>query len=280
MTTKPSYHYHAWAHALSGHLTRPLDHGIEVQAGTTLPTTGGHHSSHVENFRFEHIVRFDAAYSEVSGGEKEEEDGLIRTSLATTVVEGLNILDVVTADRVVARVTSRHESRRKPKVKSPEYESEPESHILTLGSRFENLRVAGFPIEVELHHELFLKLDTFEEVMNEFAKNGEFWKMAHHPVAPGQSPPKLPKKIAAEGVVCCSLVKQLEPAKCPGFVYHGHYGHVLVVPEFGKIHMAEVLCEYGRKTLTMLRVELGSPHVGHMLAAQSGSNGRPPGGGG
>src|SRR5215469_17179557 len=221
MTTKPSYHYHAWAHALSGHLTRPLDHGIEVQAGTTLPTTGGHHSSHVENFRFEHIVRFDAAYSEVSGGEKEEEGNFIHTSLATTVVEGLNILDVVTADRVVARVTSRHESRRKPNVKSPEYESEPESRILILGSRFENLRVAGFQIGVELHHELFLKLDTFEEVMNEFAKNGEFWKMAHHPVAPGQSPPKLPKKIAAEGVVVARLLSNWNPRSVPALCTMG-----------------------------------------------------------
>jgi hypothetical protein len=224
------------------------------------------------------MVSFDTAYSQVSGSEKEEEGNFIHTTLATTVVEGLNILDVVTADRVVARLTSRHESRRKSKVEPPEYESEPESHILILGSRFENLRVAGFEIGVELHHELFLKLDTFDEVMKEFEENGEFWKMAHPPVVPGQSRPKLPKKVDRHGVVCCSLVKQLEPAKSPGFVYHGHYGHVLDVPEFGKIHLAEVLCEYGRKTLTMLRVDLGSPNGGAMVVAQGGSNGRPPAG--
>ena len=280
MTTSPTYHYHAWAHAVSGHLKRPLNHVIEVQAGTTLPTAGGHGSSRAENFRLHHMVSFDSAYSQVSGSEKEEEEGkIVHSTVATSVVEGLNILDVVTADRVVARVTSRHESHAKRKVVPPEYESEPEPHILILGSRYENLRVAGFEFKVDLHHDLFLKLDTFGKVMKEFEEHGDFWKMAHRPVAPGQSPPKLPKKVDHQGVVSCSLVKQLEPAKCPGIVYHGHYGHVLVVPEFGKIHLAEVLCEYGRKTLTMLRIELGSPNGGAMLVAQAGSNGRPPGGG-
>ena len=276
MTTKPSYHYHAWAHALSGHLTRPSDLAIAVQAGTTLAATGGQGSSRADNFRFHDVVSFDSAYSRVCGSEKEEEDGtIVHSSVATTVVEGLNILDMVTADRVVARVTSRHESRAKQKVEPREYESEPESHVLVLGSRYENLRIAGFGIGVELHHELFLKLDTFEKVRKEFEQQGEFWKMAHDP---GQSPQKRPKKLDPEGVVRCSLVKELEPAKCPGIVYHGHYEHVLAVPGFGTIHLAEVLCEYGRKTLTMLRLELGSPDVGQMLVAQSGSNGRPPGG--
>jgi len=266
MTTTRSYHYHAGAHALSGHLTRPLEHVIEVQAGTTLPTTGGHGSSRIEDFRFNEMVSFDAAYSQVSGSEKKVENGnTIHTTLATSVVEGLNILDVVTADRVVARLSS-------------SYDLGDESRILVLGSRFENLRIAGFKIEVVLHHELILELNSFEKVIVEFGKNGEFWKMAHAPVAPGESPKKLPAKVEKHGVVRCSMVKELQPEKCPGIVRHGHYGHVLVVPDFGKIHLAEILFEYGRKTLTMLRIELGSPNGGALTVTEATSNGRPPGG--
>lgn len=256
--------YHGCAHALSGHLTRPIDHLIEVQAGITLPTTGGHGSARVENFRFNESVSFKAGYAQVSGSEKFVQDGnkerCIHTTLATAVVEGLNILDVITVDRVVSRIASSYESGEEP-------------HSVVLGSRFENLHIAGCKIDVELHHDLALKLDTFEAARNEFANSADFRKMAESPFDAW----KLPKKIEPHGVICCSLVKELQPAKCPGIKRLGHYGHVLVVPEFGKIHLAELILTHGTKVLTMIRVELGSPNGGGFVAGQSGTNGRPPG---
>lgn len=269
-----SFHYHANAHALSGRFTRPIQHVIPVQAATSLPIIGGVGSARVDNFRFNEHVSFKAGYSHVSGSEKERdrkkesergrepEREIIHTTMATAVIEGLNILDVVTADRIVARLSSSYAA------------ADEESRILLIGSRFENLRVAGCRIEVELHHELALKLDTFEAVVAEFASNAEFRKMSEDPFSPG----KLPGKIEAHGVLRCSLVKDIQPAKCPGIVRYGHYGHVLEVPEFGKIHLAEVLFQYGRKTLTMLRLELGSPNGGTMTVVSADSNGRPPSG--
>jgi hypothetical protein len=260
MIATRSFNYHASAHALSGHLTRPENHLIQVQAGTALPSTGGHHASRVENFRYGGTVSFTAGHSHVSGSEKVENNKTIHTTLATTVIEGLNILDMVTADRIVARVAS-------------SYESGDESRILVIGSRFENLRIAGYKIDVELHHELALRLDTFAAVRKEFESNKDFRKMSDDPFEPR----KLPTKVEAHEVVRCSLVKELHPPVCPGIVRHGHCGHVLVVPEFGQIHLAEIQFEHGRKTLRMLRVELGSPNGGTLVAAEGSSNGRPPG---
>jgi len=262
MPGKPTrkFHYHANAYVLSGRFTRPVQHTIEVQAATSLPTTGGNGSARVENFRFNEHLSFKAGYSHVSGSEKEEKGQVVHTTMATAVVEGLNILEVVTADRIVARLSSSYDP------------ADEESRILVLGSRFENLRIAGCKIEVELHHELALKLDTFEAVRKEFASNAGFRKMAEDPFNTG----KLPSKIEAHGVLHCSLVKDIQPAKCPAVVRHGHCGHVLVVPEFGKIHLAEVLFQYGRKTLTMLRVELGSPNGGGTTVVGADINGRPP----
>jgi hypothetical protein len=258
------FFYHANAHAFSGHLTRPIDHLIEVQAGITLPTTGGHGSARVENFRFNEQISFKAGYSQVSGSEKFVKDGdrvkCIHTTLASAVVEGLNILDIVTADRVVSRLASSYESGE-----------EPES--VWLGSRFENLHIAGCKIDVELHHEFLPKLKTFALARTEFENNEEFRKMADSPLGLW----KLPKRIEPHGVICCSLVKTLKPAKCPGVEHLGHHGHVLVVPEFGKIHLAELMITHGSKTLTMIRFELGSPNGGGGTAGQSGTNGRPPG---
>ncbi|HET8923096.1 MAG TPA: hypothetical protein VFN26_08900 [Candidatus Acidoferrum sp.] len=255
------FHYHANAHVLSAHFTRPILHDIPVQAATSLPTTGGVGSARVENFRFNEHISFKAGYSHVSGSEKVENNKIIHTTMATAVIEGLNILDMVTADRIVARLSS-------------SYESGQESRILILGSKFENLRVACCKIEVELHHELAFKLDTFEAIRNEFANNADFRKMAEDPFHPG----KLPEKIEPHGVVHCSLVKDIQPAKCPGVLRYGHHGHVLEVPDFGKVFLAEILFQHGRKTLTMLRVELGSPNGGGTTVVEASSNGLPPSG--
>ena len=248
--------YHANAHTLSGHLTRPENHLIQVQAGATLPSTGGQHSSRIENFRCGEMLSFAAGYSQVCGSEKVENNKIIYTTLVTTAVEKLNILDMVTADRIVARLASSYESGGEPS-------------ILLTGSRFENLRIAGCKIDVELHHELALKLDTFEATRKEFASNADFRKMAFNPGS-------LPKKVEAHGMIRCSLVKELKPPTCPGIARHGHCGHVLEVPEFGKVYLAEVVFEYGRRRLTMLRIELGSPNGGGVTVAEAHSNGRPP----
>jgi len=265
MTQKATpFLYHACAHAFSAHFTRPVERLIEVQAGISLPINGGHGSSRVENFRFNETVSFKAAYSQVSGSEKFVKDGnaekCVHTTLASSVVEGLNILDVITADRVVSRIASSWESGDEP-------------HSVLLGSRFDNLHIAGCKIDVELHHELSLKLETFEDAINEFKNNSEFRKMAESLSGAW----KLPKKIEPHGVICCSLVKELKPAKCHGIKRHGHCGHILEVPEFGKIHLAELVLTHGSKTLTMIRFELGSPNGGGGSVSQSGNNGRPPG---
>ncbi|HVM74291.1 MAG TPA: choice-of-anchor P family protein [Candidatus Saccharimonadales bacterium] len=263
MTQKATpFLYHAWAHAFSGHFTRPIERLIEVQAGVSLPITGGHGSSRVENFRFNETVSFKSGYSQVSGSEKFIDDRCIHTTLATSVVEGLNILDVITADRIVSRVASSWETG-----------SEPESVVI--GSRFENLRIAGHEIEVELHHELALQMKTFADARKQFASNSEFRKMAESPFGAW----KLPKKIEPQGVIVCSLVKELKPEKCPGIKQHGHHGHVLEIPEFGKVYLAELVQTHGTKTLTMIRFELGSPNGGGGSSGQSGTNGRPPSGG-
>jgi len=260
--------YHACANAFSAHFTRPIERLIDVQAGTSLPITGGHGSARVENFRFDGFASFKAAYSQVSGSEKfvTDEKGkehCIHTTLATSVVEGLNILDIITADRIVSRLASSYESG-----------AEPES--TWLGSRFDNLQIAGCRIDVELHHEFLPKLRTFELAIAELEKNDEFRKMAESPLGLW----KLPEKgieIPRHGVICCSLVKTLKPARCPGVEHLGHHGHVLIVPEFGKVHLAELILTHGSKTLTMIRFELGSPNGGGGSAGQTGTNGRPPG---
>src|SRR5262245_57574622 len=97
-----SHHfYHASAFGLAGELLRPHRHSIPTQAATVLATGGGRGSQRVENFRFDGMISFDAAYVEVGGSYDPCHNR--HTTYAHSVIEGLNIADMVKADRVVAR---------------------------------------------------------------------------------------------------------------------------------------------------------------------------------
>jgi hypothetical protein len=275
------FHYHASAHALSGELTRPVQRMIEVQAGISLPSTGGVGSSFVENFRVDEVVSFKRGYSHVSGSVKEENNRRIHTTHATAAVEGLNILDVVTADRIVARLSSSFEE---PLAGAPK---PTEGKVLLVGSKFENLSIAGCPLDVELDHQLFLGLGTFDAVRTAWETAGSRLKgmasKVHAALLRDQK--NLPPKLAPEGGLFSSIVAQVH-FKDPGFgKRQGEFKHAGIEPlgdhgfdvvDFGKIFLGEVLCQHGRKTLTMLRVELGSPNGGGVTVVEGSSNGWPP----
>jgi hypothetical protein len=281
MTAHRQFHYHASAHALSGELTRPVQRLIEVQAGISLPSTGGAGSSSVENFRLDEVVSFKRGYTQVSGSIKREPNKVIHTTHATAAIDGLNILDVVTADRIVARLSSSFEE---PPPGGPK---PTEGRVLLIGSKFENLRIAGYPVDVELDHELFLDLGTFSAVRDAWKlKDGQLRQLAgetHR--AFGLEDKVLPDQLEPSGGMFSSIVKEVH-FKDPGFGNRqGEFKHPGVqrlgrhayhVVDFGKIFLGEVLCQHGRKTLTMLRIELGSPNGGSFTAVEGTSNGWPP----
>jgi hypothetical protein len=126
--------YHALATGVSGHITLPFQNVIEVQAPSALPFAGGYSASRVESFRYQNVLSFSSAATVTTGSESSR----FFNTLATATVEGLNILHVVTADRVVARLASRYSK------------DTGEQSATIAGSHFVNLRIAGNPVEVEL----------------------------------------------------------------------------------------------------------------------------------
>jgi hypothetical protein len=262
-TDQKRFHYHASAHVLSGEIWRPFQHVIEVQAPSVLPSTGGMGDSRIENFRRDDLISFKAGYTHVMGSKKRVKDengkdSIVYTTQVTATVEGLNILDVVTADRAVARMTSSHELNAE------------EASIRLVGSKFENLQIAGCKANVIFDHDLLLRLETFEAVRNEFAKPSDLRKMAEDThTAIRVAPP--PKQLETHGVLLCSLVKEID-FKCPGVERRGR--HAFHVKDFGTIFLGEVVFERGRKTLTMFRLELGSPCDAGLTVLEASSNGR------
>jgi hypothetical protein len=234
------FHFHALGHALSGTFHRPFDHVIPAQAATSLPSIGGHASARVENFRAHHFVSFKAGHAHVSGSWMGENTV---TTITTATLEGLNILEFITADRVVARLTSEGKHGQK------------ESHIIAIGSEYENLRIGGHPVKVTLRHDLFLKCPTHEDLRKAVASDKNSGKIV----------------ATDDGATLCSLVEKIE-TNLQGVEIRGH---ILRIPHFGEVSLAEVFAVPGTRTLTMLRLNLGSPDGGQLTGAEVLSQGQP-----
>ena len=105
----------------------------ESHAATSLPIIGGFASAKTENYRLRDLVSYRSAHSYVSGIQTDEGTHTV----ACSTIEGLKMLDVITADAIVGRLSSKHGASGQPE-------------IVTLGSSFVNLKIAGQPVQVDL----------------------------------------------------------------------------------------------------------------------------------
>ena len=242
-----AFNFHGHGHALAGEFRHPLWSIIPAQASASLSTIGGIAVAHAENFHFQDFACFKSAHTHISGKRRRDETFVTH---ASTVVNGLNILGMVTAERIVSRLTSIH---------SPK---EPEGHIIAEDSRFEGLKINGEEVRVILRHDLLVKCKTFGDLTKGIAGDKKSGKI----VALDED-----RKVAI-----CSLVEKIE-TRLKGV---DAKQHLIEVKNFGRIFLAEIFAYPGTKTLTMLRLELGSPHVADITVAETGGNGQPPPSGG
>ena len=167
------------------------------------------------------------------------------TTLVTATIENLNILDVVTADRVVSRISSYHVG------------GAPESHFSFLGSKFENLHIGGCKADITLNHDFFAKYKTFAAVRNELERKGEFRRMTEDPFQTG-NPIQMED---GHEVILCSLVKKMA-TDAPDVTTQAH---AFVIPHFGRVYLAEAKV-YAQAVMRHLRE---TPGIGQLEVAGS-----------
>src|ERR1700722_20235462 len=126
---KKLYSLRADASALGGYLEAPVAKVLPTLAPVSLPAVGGFATARSEAFTLDEIGSCSSAYTRVSG--REQTTHGTGSILVTAVVEDLNILEVVRAERVVAQVPIElsADARR--------------LGFSLAGSGFEGLRVAG-----------------------------------------------------------------------------------------------------------------------------------------
>lgn len=269
------FHYHAASNALGGVLTHPYKTVVSTAANSALANAGGYNSSPSVPFHLDHILHCEKAYTHVTGG---EEDGYWAT-LTTAVLEHVDLLEVVTADRIVAQISSKH-----PK--------EGNVPILSfVGSQFVNLRVNGQLIEPVLdlhplpgkvtssakgkaspsaapkvssfHHPDVRKLAAEQSRKATSHRNAPDWVKRRYGWL------QAAREIDDRGHVLCSIVKEIK-----GGDPDNTFGHIIHVPGFGNIFLGEVTCDAKSYHLTMLRAEMGCASSGTVSMATAFTNGK------
>jgi hypothetical protein len=279
-STPPKHIYHAQAHALEADLQLPIRTPVKPQAFVKIAETGGYLSERAVDFRLEGILSFRHAYTQVSG-HPDLKPGHGVVTLATAVIEGFNVLDVVTADRIVAQISTEH----------PLDGYIPD--VTFLGTRFENLRIAGHPVKVHLDTDMFgaRPKNDAPHSRSAFRDNAarQCEKLLGLPDLPSevkQRYNRIPSNPAPQGSIECSLVHQAEGS------YPGRsFGHVIDIPHFGKVYLATVKLEEWdpdpkkgtpmrtQIELTMIEIKMGCIGSGSGSVGNTIVNGQGKGGG-
>jgi hypothetical protein len=278
-----THEYHAEAKALHGELKRPFLQVIPPQALAQLHPLGGYLDQYGESFGAERVISYGAAYTHVSGS-LETKDGAGWCTLTTCAVTDLNILDVVTADRIVAQIYTDHPL---------------EGHvprISFLASRFENLCIAGHKVNIGIDRDILGPKPDGDAGYSRDPKllaklRGRSSRILGFAGVPSHARDpynQIPKKVLlkdAEGnpketeILECSLVTSSASDYPADF-----FGHAIHIPDFGEIYLATVKVisedfiepDTPRKTtveLKMIEARLGCAATGTVSGGVAITNG-------
>ncbi len=260
------YIFQADAFGVAGQIVHPFHDIIPVQAASALPSEGGFGSARAEAFRYKEILSFGAAYTQVIGTEAHE--GFSET-LSLSVVEKFNLLDVVTCDRMVARLTSNYPGERQEGSDLPA-----ENYIVPIGSHFEGLRIGNVYFErLEVAPEYFCRPEHASWTGLQKALASDQERNMLQPLSlRGQDGNPVPLRAGGQGANVlgfCLALTESKSAGEPGVPLR------FKLPQFGTVHLGEFFCYPTARQLTMLRVDLGCPVQGSVSASGGIVRGQP-----
>jgi len=289
-TQIPTEHdYHAEAHVLRGHLRRPIEQNIEPQVPIVLrDRRGGHLTRFNEEVSIEGLITYAKGKTRVSGSRSLKHNGWV--TLSTSIMEGMNVFEILTADRVVSQVSTDHP-----------YVDGHIPRVTFLGTQFTNLSLSGFPITLNLNLGICGPKPANDR---SYLQDANFLNAVKTQTSNIMNAKGLPNDLKAryaerlanverllgavnsaeprrdEPSVICSLVESINPIPIPGVT---SFGNVLVVPEFGTVSFAEVTVGermYPDSTrpdvyfeLTGVTMDLGCVGHGSASAATAAANG-------
>jgi hypothetical protein len=271
------YVYNASTYAISADFERPKKHSLPPQAATVLSAHGGHGTNRSSALKVDGLVSFENAYSEVGGSFDDCHDTY--TTHAWSVLEHVNVADMLTADRIVSRLAIYYPADGK---KEPSFD--------ITGSYFENLRIAGHKVEVRLDTQLHHDYDTYAKLAQGHQQrttdpmllgsgltglsDKEMTEIedTYHAL---RGMPRLvkewkdkSKRPADRGIYRLSVANQAQldyPSEVKAF------GSIICIPKFGVIRLGEMVVHKHSRSLVMFQVQMCSS--GHGTSGGGGTSG-------
>jgi hypothetical protein len=248
--------YYAQADILSGHFEQPFEQELK-SASVVMADTTGSQVAQVGPFQLEGIVSFQSGSARVHRSKTVDKAGEFSTSAVATI-DHLNILDIITADRVVAQVSTTTANSAPGTLSVPA--------VSFRGTHFENLRIEGRSIEIA--QELDILGPTPRDGISYLDDRGvlERIKRQYEMIDAKRDAPEWVRRFT-HGLkfggrinkANCSLVNEVNGL--PG----QSFGHMLEIPQFGRIFLEELTLERQETSgqpdrysfsLTMIRLEL------------------------
>ncbi|MEZ5318712.1 MAG: hypothetical protein R2752_15035 [Vicinamibacterales bacterium] len=255
--TPRRYLFRANACAFGGRILRPRPVVLVSGASSSIGVSGGRAEARARATHFKPYVRIGGASTRVEAKFDDlkaaraltegvgQEAALATTSSAQAVVDGLLVSKRLAIRQVRASLISRS---------APE-QGEPDI-IVGRDTAIKGLTIDGFPVTVELAVAAFATMATHAA----FVKAG----------APGCQVP--PDDTDPSKPVLATIVRSLRWTRKP----HPEAtieGHVIRVPDFGRIYVGEIYITPDSRRLTLLRLRLGSPEGGMADFAEVETNG-------
>jgi hypothetical protein len=147
------YHmYRAEAYILRGEIEHPIKQPIQEYGRVVLEQTRRESliTQSVGETNIEGLISFRGGHTRVAGTHLQQKVDIFGqdhsgwVTLSTAAIEGYNVEDIITADRVVAQICTQHPATNG---------NVPQ--VSFIGTRFDNLRVGGYPVELELDLGIF-----------------------------------------------------------------------------------------------------------------------------
>jgi hypothetical protein len=247
--------YTGYAAGFSAKITAPFNEVVETQAPCSLGVTGGYSRARVENFRHRELFSFASAHTQASGILSEKSHAF--ETLMSGELEGLNLVDMVKADYIVGRLSSKH-----PEDAPIDRPDEPA--ISPVGSHYGKLVVGGYVLTPVIDVNVFNRVCSYTELCTEIGSDSGL-RARFNLREDAELPPR-------RGLLIGSIVSEIRGGG-PGVEISGHTVHVR---GFGTLYFGEFLISQYSRRLVMLRASLGCPVQLDCSGPDMGGNGHAP----
>jgi hypothetical protein len=266
--------FSAHASAFGGHIIRPKDIVLEAPSASALTVVGGRSVGRIPATEFGDFFKIRSASTFAEGlfddrkaflaltNHQVEEQTLTATTRVRAEVNGLVIGDEprLTIRKLRAALTGT----------TPLGSGQPSIRV-DQDVVIEGVAIDKYRLIVELQPTTFQRLDTQAKLLvaaddPAFLTSGGDAVFLRTPIDGQPAPPRTGRLIeSSNGTIYATVVKSIKWDGKP-FPDSEIDGNIVIVPEFGRIYFGELLISTHTRSLTMVRVTLGS-HVGGYAAA-------------